>query len=420
MADATAATALAAHARRNFVEGPWSIWTIRVTSYKGQSMPSRALPGGRPFGCLIALVAILVAMLAAARVGQAFWERIRPSRVVEAPPPLVEVVALRPQPFESTVRVSGTLEPVQSVDVYTKVEGRVVALHTALGAAVRPGDPLATVEAVEWSLQARQAAAGADMASQAADVAGQTLGRLDRVHEALGAGALSDQEYDLARLQARSAETQAEVARLQRDLARRMVENATLTSPIEGRVTRVNARPGGMVGREYPSFHVDDTSSFVLRCEVGDLDLPRLAKGQRVVLSSDALPGRALEGVLTAISPSLDAWTRRAPIEVSVANPSGEVAGNLFVHGHVVVAHDDAAFVVPLEAVNRAGEGAVLRVAREGRVVKLPVVVTGESDAGVAIRGEGTPGPVPGDLVILPGPVHLSEGDPVRVPEGRL
>jgi RND family efflux transporter MFP subunit len=355
-------------------------------------------------------VAALVFVLFVVRVGQAAYERLRPSEAIEARPVAVEVLRVEPRTFEYTVPVAGTLAPVHSVDVFPKVGGRVMEVFVGLGDEVREGDPLADVEAIEYGIMAKQADAGLAMAEQAAAMAERSLDRLDSVHERLGPGALSQQEYDEAKIQVEGTLAQRDLARLQRSLARQVVGNATMRAPLDGIVTRVYARVGGMVGQEYPAFHVDDASELVVRCQVGDLDLPYLEPGQEVRLWTDALPDVELAGTVTAVSPSLDPWTRRAPIEVSVDNADGHVAGNLFARGEVIVRRDTAAIVLPLEVVQRTEGEATVQLARGEQVAGKPVSVLWDSGSELAVDGLA-----PGDLVIVPGPNRLAEGERVAV-----
>lgn len=362
---------------------------------------------GRARVVVLAALALLSFALAA-RGAQTLYGRLNPPGVREAEARSVRVLRLEPQPFERTVVVAGTLEPVHSVDVFPKVGGEVVEVFVKLGERVEEGDPLARVEATEWGLQAEQAEVGLRMASQAADLAHTSLGRLEQVQTTLGEGALSRQAFDEAAIQAEGASTQREVARLQRDLARQMVRNATMRAPVSGVVSRVNVRVGGMVGSEYPAFHVDDGSALVLRCEVGDRELPQLAVGQEVRLQSDALPGELLVGEVTAVSPTLDGITRRGPVEIAVANPDGRITGNVFARGRVVTGRQEGAFVLPVESVERRAGAARVQLVVDGAIRSRDVVVIGESADSVAVEGLAA-----GSLVVLPGPEHLAEGERV-------
>ena len=371
--------------------------------------PTGAGAGRR--GCVFWLMVLLGVVLLGGftvRVGQGLYDRLRPPADISVPPTLVQVIELSPREFEFTIPIAGTLSPVHSVDVFPKLGGKVITLHVGLGERVEKGDPLAVVESTEYQLQARQADVGLAMAEEAVGAAERSFGRLDRIRERSDSFGISDQTFEVAGVEVEGARTQAEQARLQRQLAHRMVENATMRAPVGGRVSKVNAALGAMVGSEYPAFHIDDVSQFVVRCEVGDLDLPRLEVGQAVRLWTDAIAGLELSGTVTAVSPTLDAWTRRAPVEIEVPNPGGAVTGNLFARGEIVVDADPAALVLPLKVVQRSVDAAWIQVVKDGRVHEMAVQIVGESHDLVAIAG-----PDPGVQVIVPGAEHLAEGEPV-------
>ncbi len=115
-------------------------------------------------------------------------------------------------------------------------------------------------------------------------------------------------------------------------------------------------------------------------------------------------------GTVGAVAPTLDAWTRRAPVEIEVPNPDGKVTGNLFARGEIVVAEDPEALVLPLDVVQRSVDSAWVQVAAAGVVRKRAIRIVGESREQVAVAGLE-----PGTLVIVPGAEHLAEGEPVEV-----
>lgn len=362
------------------------------------------------FWVVVSLV-ILLSIGFSVRVGFALVDRLKPPPEVVIPPAKVEVIDLQPRPFEHTVPIAGTLEPVHSVDVFPKVGGKVIELHVRLGQRVRAGDPLATVESVEYGMQVRQAEVGYEMSVEAVEMAERSLARLDRVREASGSMGVSEQAYEEAAIQVEGARTQRDVAASQRDLARQMVRNATMRAPVDGRISRIDARLGGMVGDSYPAFHVADTSQFVVRVEVGDIELPRVAEGQPVRLWPDVMPDTRIDGTVVAVSGSLDVWTRRAPVEIAVPEPEEGLVGNLFARGEIVVKEDPAALVLPVEVVERAGNGrGFVLLATDGRVERVEVHVDAAGRDELALSGLEA-----GMQVIVPGAERLTQGEEVDV-----
>ncbi len=364
---------------------------------------------------MLAAMALSLISLLVFRAVLAFRERLWPAPMEHSRAPLVEVVRLQPQTFRYTVPVAGTLEPLRSVDVFPKVEGRVLRVFVKLGDSVEDGDPLALVESVEYGIQANQAKVAMELAERGSELARRSMSRLEQVKAKLGDLATSQQEYEQARMDVESAERQRDMARLQWELARKMVDNATITSPVAGVVSRINAREGGMVGSDYPAFHVDDVSSLVVRCQVGATLLSRVERGQPVQLGADGLPGLEIHGRVDSVSPTLDPWTRRAPVEIVVENPDGDITGNVFARGNIVTATDDAALLLPLGAVDRNGQEASVRVVRGGVLATVVVTVLAQSGGLLAVDGLQED-----ELVMLPGTEHLSDGERVDILQVQL
>lgn len=382
--------------------------TEEATGIQSEESPPRK--GRGAVFWVVTVVVIVLGVGLVARTGQALWLRLRPLQEVEVPPARVEAIRVAPSVFEHTVPISGTLEPIRSVTVFPKMGGKVVRVDVQLGDAVHEGNALAQVESPEYSLQARQAEIGLKMAEEAVELAERSLARLDAVRAEAGALGVSDQEFEEAQIQVEGARTQRDVARLDRDLARQVVRNHVMTAPCDGRVTKVLARLGNMVGNEYPAFQIDDTSQLFIDTAVSARALPEVEVGQRVRLWAEGDQQRELEGLVSAVSTSLDAWTRRGPVEITVDNPDGDVIGNLYARGVIVTAVEHDAVVLPMEVVRRDAGGDSVQVAQDGHVLDVPVQVTGDADTVLAVRGVGI-----GMLVLVPGAEYLSEGEPVDV-----
>jgi len=101
-----------------------------------------------------------------------------------------------------------------------------------------------------------------------------------------------------------AAEAQVVQAQAALDAAKAALSKATLTAPFAGTVGAVYVHEGEMVTPGQPIITLGDLST--LRVETTDLDeidVARVAVGQRVTVTFDALPERVLTGHVTRISP---------------------------------------------------------------------------------------------------------------------
>lgn len=97
-----------------------------------------------------------------------------------------------------------------------------------------------------------------------------------------------------------------EKARLTLQQKRDNLKEAVLVAPTQGVVLEVNIEPGERVLNEADAaaMVIANTSAYLLKVQVDEIDISRIQQGQRVAVTLDAFPDEELEGEVTDISPS--------------------------------------------------------------------------------------------------------------------
>lgn len=338
---------------------------------------------------------------------------------VEAP--LIRTVKVGRADVERTVRLTGSVQAQHEVAVFARLQDRVDRLAVNVGDKVRAGQTLATVEHKEIAWQAKQAQA-AVKAAQAGLLVAQA-GRdgaqleLDRTKQLAEGGAAPPAALEGAELKFRLAEAQvaaaaAQVAQAQAaaGLMNQQVANARITSPIDGVVTARHAALGAMASHSVPSFVIQDTGTLKLETSVDLATFASLEKGQKVSITVEDLPGETFEGTVALMSPTLDAQTRRASIEIDIDNGTGRLLPHAFAQASVTLGRLEDALVVPREAVLLTAQGALVYRVRDGAVQAVTPKLGPGTDALFAVL-EGLE---EGDVVALGGLGQLSDGARVR------
>ena len=95
-------------------------------------------------------------------------------------------------------------------------------------------------------------------------------------------------------------------AQLSLEEAQSNLNNAVLTAPTDGIVLVVNIEPGERVldDASEAALTIADTSTYLLKMEVDELDIGQVQQGQRANVSLDAFAEQTFEGTVTDISPS--------------------------------------------------------------------------------------------------------------------
>jgi HlyD family secretion protein len=247
-------------------------------------------------------------------------------------------------------------------------EGQVVAAQAQLDTLLAGADAdqlaaaraqLATARANLDKLRGEQRRGALDAAQAGVE---QAQANLDR----LNAG---PQQSDLAIAQAQLASAQAQL-----DLARLTLEEATLTAPFAGTVAEVNLKPGETPSVATPPIVLADLSSFHVDVAVDEIDVSRLAVGQPVTLTLDALPGVALPGQVASINPLATAGASVTSYEVRITTSGGDgrVRAGMSTNADIVVARKEHVLLAPRRAVRNERGRLVADLPKDPAVCALP------------------------------------------------
>jgi cobalt-zinc-cadmium efflux system membrane fusion protein len=336
-----------------------------------------------------------------------------PEGVVAMPAAAVQGAGILVQPvsvggFANEVLAQATVEaaPNGQAVLTARAAGAVTRIYKRLGDPVRAGEPLAIVE----SREAAQIAADRSVAAARASLAQKQLAREQRLFQQRVSA-----RQDLEQAQAEAAAANAEARRAQVASGAANVTSdgrgVIVSSPISGRVTAARASLGAFVQSETELFRIADPRLVQVQASISGADAPRIAPGDRAVV--ELADGRALEGRVRSITPSLDVETRAATAVLDV--PSLALQPGQTVRVRIVPRGGGASstIVVPDEAVQSVEGRDVVFVRTQSGFQAVPVTV-GQRSAG---RAEIVSGLKPGQAIaarnafLLKAELGKGEGD---------
>jgi multidrug efflux system membrane fusion protein len=196
------------------------------------------------------------------------------------------------------------------------------------------------------------------------------------------------------------------------------LSDTSLRAPFAGWISARNVDRGTLVGNSTVGFSMMDTHLVKAEFAVPDSSLKMVRLGQKLPVMLDAIQ-RALQGVVTSISPQADSKTRVFSIEVTLDNARDDVRPGMI--GSItlgVLRNPRPRLVVPLSAVVRAPSDpkgfAIFRlVARGGKTYAEAQVIQIGQTLGNSI--EVTGGLSAGQQVIALGGSLVRDGQEVRV-----
>lgn len=212
-----------------------------------------------------------------------------------------------------TVTATGSIQPIEQVDVSSELSGRVKSVFVDYNSRVKTGDVLAelvtdTLEVNVDSARAKLAAANATVAKLQAVIA-QMKNVLDSKKVLVDRNVSSSQElidaqanYDAAIAAVDAAKAEVNAAQADLRLAETNLSKAKIVSPIDGIVLTRSVDPGATVAASLsaPVLFViaGDLAKMELRVDVDEADVGQVKIGQKATFTVDAFPDRVFPAAI--------------------------------------------------------------------------------------------------------------------------
>ena len=263
----------------------------------------------------------------------------------QMPPTAITSATARTAEWEVTLEGIGTMEAARGVTVTADLPGRVTALYFDGGETVEAGEVLLEQDTSTEDAQLRAAESSLALARSS----------LDRVERLSRSNAVSRSELD-------SASATFENAQAQVDDIRTSIDKKRIVAPFAGRLGLRQVDIGQDLAQGVPIVSLQDSDPMRVNVSLPQQVLGRVAEGQPVRVTTDAVPGRTFDGRITAIDTEIDPSTRTVRVQAELENPEVEggkpaLLPGMFASVEVVLPDTKPVLMVPLTAVSFATFG---------------------------------------------------------------
>ncbi len=322
----------------------------------------------------------------------------------------VEVLTVQAEPLALSSELPGRIEPVRVAEVRARVAGIVVRKRFEEGADVKAGDLLFQIDPAP--LKAAVSRAEGELARNRA-VLFEAQARVRRYEPLVKIQAVSQQDFDTATADLRSAEAATRSAQADLETARLNLGYASVTAPISGRIGRALVTEGALVGQgeatlmariqQLDPIYADFTQTAAEALRLRDA----LKKGTLAALRVEGTPYER-QGALQFADVAVDRGTGQIALRGKFANPDGVLLPGMYVRVRTPQGIDNQAILVPQRAVHRSSDGSaqVMVVGADERA-EARSVGTGVMQGS---RWQITEGLEPGDRVIVGGLAAVQPG----------
>ncbi len=240
--------------------------------------------------------------------------------------------------IDARIVTTGTLTPVNLVDVGSSVSGKIVKLYADFNTLVKKGqllarlDPASYIDAVEQNnAEVKIAAANLEQAKVNLDVAKK---HDDRQIDLFAKNLISKEDKEAAeenlaaaRETLKTSETDLRQANDDLQSSRINLDHTQIVSPMDGIVVSRLVSEGQTLAARMDApvlFKVaDDISRLRVECAVDEADVGRVGNAEEVIFQVDAFPGEAYQGRVIEVRQGADTdqnvVTYKAIVEVDNA-----------------------------------------------------------------------------------------------------
>ena len=332
---------------------------------------------------------------------------------------VVPVVAAKARKGDIAVYITGlgSVTPVYTVTVKSRVDGQLMKIHYNEGAVVREGDLLLEIDPRPYQVQLEQAEG-----QQARDQAMLDNARvdLDRYQKLLAQNAIPEQQVATQKAAVAQAEGVVKTDQGQIDSAKLNLVYCSIRAPITGKVGLRLVDPGNIV-------HATDANGLVVITQIQPISviftvaeddlqvvLRKLAAGQHLMADAydRANTTKIGTGTLVTVDNQIDPTTGSLRLRADFDNSANLLFPNQFVNVRLLVEQKHGVTLASSAVIQRTTNSTYAYVVKDDQTVTVRQITQGVTEGDST---EVTSGLAPGDVLVMTGVDKLQEGTPVTV-----
>ncbi|WP_426063659.1 efflux RND transporter periplasmic adaptor subunit [Flavobacterium sp. DSP2-3-1] len=305
----------------------------------------------------------------------------------------VNGIVATPQTFDNNLSLSGSIEANEQVEIRSEVSGIVEGIYFQEGSNVSKGQVLFKVNDLELRAQLRQTATREGLASE----------NERRAKLLLQKEAISQEEYDLARADLKSAQAQSQLIKAQ-------IAKTSVRAPFSGRIGLRSISPGTYITPAILVAKLVNTGKLKITFSIPEKYASQVKTNTYITFKVAGSDDKYTAKVY-AIEPEVAVATRTLQVRAIAENSSGKLLPGTFADVELPLDIIKDAIVIPTEAVIPVQNGKKVFISSNGQAKEVMIETATRTDASILVLS----GLKPGDTVITSGVMSLKNETPVKV-----
>lgn len=295
-------------------------------------------------------IAIVLAVLAGIAYGVKFF--FFTEKASDAAGPLVSAKVTQTT-ISTTISATGTLEPVDQVEVGTQVSGDIAKIYVDFNSKVKKGQVIAELDKSKLKATLTQAEIAYRSAENDYKYKESTYNRVKKLSESNSASAV---ELETAEYNMNAAKFAVERSKNEVNQARLNLSYATIKSPIDGVVLKRAVEVGQTVAASMstPTLFViaKDLSQMKVMAAIDEADIGQVKQGQKATFTVDAFQGESFNGAVQEVrlNPTTTSNVVTYTVVITAENPEQKLLPGMTATCTIVTQEVKDAIAIPVKA----------------------------------------------------------------------
>ena len=299
----------------------------------------------------------------------------------------VTFYVVKGQDFSNTISLSGSIEANEQIEIRSEVSGIVENIAFTEGSSVTKGQVLFKVNDIELRAQLAQAKTKESLASENERRAKLLLQKED----------ISQEEYDIASADYRSAKAQTQLIQAQ-------IGKTTVRAPFSGKIGLRSISPGTYVTPATLIAKLVSTNPLKITFSIPEKYATEISKNNTITFTVPNVK-ETFTAKIYALEPAIEATTRTLQIRALTDNSNGKLLPGTFANIELPLKNIKDAIIIPTEAIVPIQDGKKVFIANNGKAKEVKVETLTRTDKAVVI----TSGLKIGDTVLTSGVMSLKD-----------
>jgi RND family efflux transporter MFP subunit len=326
-------------------------------------------------GGLVLFILLAAAVLYGVRARAAHEDQVKDSTETAAIPTVNTTYPTGGAAGQDVI-LPGNVQAFIEAPIYARTNGYLKRWYFDIGAHVRQGQLLATIETPELDQQLEQSRAELERIQANARLAGVTS---DRWQALLAKHAVSDQEADQNKSNYIAAQAAVDASRANVRRLEQLQSYEKVIAPFDGIITARNVDIGDLIdaGTSNPRelFHLAAPGKLRVYAAVPEIYSRNIHDGDTATLTQDSNPSEVITGRVVRNSNAINTITRTLNVEVDVDNAGAHLLPGAYVFVHFKLPAGSHVVTIPSNTLLFRAEGLRVGVVHGNKVELRPVTI---------------------------------------------